>query len=176
MPPAVKSFEERVDSSGGPDACWPWTGARDIKGYGAYVVNGSGLKAHRVAWARVHGLIPEGQYICHHCDNPPCCNPAHLFVGSAADNSADMAAKGRNAGRGKNVRPRAPHETRDVMLRLSQAELDEIDAYAARFQERIRSTGGRTSRTMLLMAWIRAGLDAAVAAEPKGANDSERAA
>lgn len=172
MPRAALPFETRVDSSAGPDACWPWTGGHDLQGYGAYYRDGRYLKAHRFAWEQANGPIPEGQYVCHRCDNPPCVNPAHLFVGSAADNTADMVAKGRSAGRGKGVRPRAPEESRDVMLRLSQAELSEIDAYVERFAARIRGTGGRTSRTMLLMTWIRAGLAAAVAAEPQPANDA----
>lgn len=171
-----KTFEERVDTSGGPDACWPWTGGRDVKGYGVYGTPDGSLKAHRVAWLRAHGSIPEDKYICHHCDNPPCCNPAHLFLGSPADNSADMVAKGRHAGRGKGVRPRGPEESRDVMLRLTQAELDEIDGYIERHSARIRHTGFTTSRNAMLLAWIRKGLDAAVAAEPQAANDEERAA
>lgn len=55
--------------------------------------------AHRFAWEITNGPIPVGLLACHHCDNPPCCNPAHLFLGTHADNNADMNAKGRARGR-----------------------------------------------------------------------------
>lgn len=81
----------------GPDDCWPWIGSRFIKGYG----NASGLKprlevsAHRVAYRLFVGPIPEGNQVMHTCDNPPCCNPAHLRTGTNADNIHDKYAKGR---------------------------------------------------------------------------------
>ena len=92
----AKQFWARVDTSGGPDACWPWQGARLPRGYGK--MTGAGY-AHRIAWELENGPVPAGMYVCHHCDNPPCCNPAHLFTGDAAANNADMDAKGRS-GRG----------------------------------------------------------------------------
>lgn len=88
-----------VDRSGGPDACWPWTGPTDRKGYGRLSRGrrGEGMAAaHRVAWELAHGPIPGGLCVCHRCDNPPCCNPAHLFLGTIADNNQDMTEKGRH--------------------------------------------------------------------------------
>jgi hypothetical protein len=95
------SFEERfwarVDSSGGLWGCWPWMGARERNGYGQLGnrILRKHLKAHRVAYELAVGPIPEGFLVCHACDNPPCCNPSHLFVGTGADNTHDMIAKGR---------------------------------------------------------------------------------
>jgi hypothetical protein len=94
-----------VDRSGGPDACWPWTGCRSL-GYGVLSINNRQRRAHRVIYEIAKGLIPKGLRICHKCDNPPCCNPDHLFVGTAKDNSLDMAQKeraGRNKLKGEQV-------------------------------------------------------------------------
>ena len=88
-------FWARVDRSGGPDACWPWMGERNRDGYGVVRAHRRNLRAHRVARLLSTGsLVPELD-ICHHCDNPPCCNPAHLFEGTARDNMLDASKKGR---------------------------------------------------------------------------------
>jgi HNH endonuclease len=94
--PLESRMERLVDRNGGPDACWLWTGSTDAYGYGAISFGRSKkLKSHRVAWEIENGPIPVGQSILHRCDTPPCCNPAHLFVGSQGDNMRDAAAKGR---------------------------------------------------------------------------------
>jgi hypothetical protein len=99
-PTVIARFDARVNRSGGPDACWPWMGRRERAGYGNFDVASNGAralstKAHRVALA-IAGREPRPEeYGCHHCDNPPCCNPAHLFVGTNRDNQADARAKGR---------------------------------------------------------------------------------
>lgn len=89
-------FWEKVDSSGGPDACWPWTAGRKADGYGQFKLEAgsSPQRASRVAWLLARG-DPREMFVLHRCDNPPCCNPGHLFLGDAAANVADMIAKGR---------------------------------------------------------------------------------
>ena len=81
----------------GPDACWPWLGARTARGYGNVQYNGKWLYAHRLVYTWAVGAIPPGMDVCHTCDNPPCCNPAHLFLGTRMQNMADAVRKGRVA-------------------------------------------------------------------------------
>jgi hypothetical protein len=94
---ATDRFWEKV-AKGEPGSCWEWQGSRDELGYGFFRVrsNETMRKAHRVAWELTYGPIPPGQQVCHRCDNPPCCNPADLFLGTHADNMADRNHKGRS--------------------------------------------------------------------------------
>lgn len=88
----------RVDRSGGPESCWPFTGCTSggrCGGYGQLTVARKRILAHRLAWEIAFG-DPGDQHVLHRCDNPPCCNPAHLFLGTHADNLRDCVSKGRN--------------------------------------------------------------------------------
>ena len=94
---AEKRFWPRVDTSGGPDACWPFLGGVDHKdGYGRFWYDGDTIPAHRAALLISGITVPKATPVCHTCDNPPCCNPRHLFVGSNLDNIVDMVGKGRH--------------------------------------------------------------------------------
>lgn len=94
----TRLFWSRVDKRG-PDDCWPWIGNLNHAGYGRLKVRSirpNHLFAHRVAWELATGqAIPDGLVIMHACDNPPCCNPAHLSPGTDADNLLDAYTKGR---------------------------------------------------------------------------------
>ena len=77
-------------------SCWNWMGGMFSDGYGCMYYQGKTWRVHRLSWQLLHGDIPEGKYVCHHCDNKKCINPGHLFLGSAKDNTLDMIHKGRH--------------------------------------------------------------------------------
>lgn len=85
-----EKFFDRSDAS----SCWEWKGHRSSKGYGYF---GREKRAHRISWEIYHGPIPDNLHVLHRCDNPPCVNPAHLFLGTNIDNIADREQKGRGA-------------------------------------------------------------------------------
>jgi hypothetical protein len=129
--PLLERFWDKVDQSAGSDACWPWTGNRGRAGYGL-IREGRGRKrltASRVSWAIANGPIPTGLHVCHHCDNPPCVNPAHLFLGTNAENVADRVAKGRPA---FGERWHSAKLT-DAQVREIRASSDPIRKVAARY-------------------------------------------
>lgn len=77
--------------------CWPYLKACFTFGHGAFKAEGKSWQAHRMAWTLTNGDIENGLCVLHRCDNPPCCNPSHLFLGTKSANSRDMISKGRHA-------------------------------------------------------------------------------
>jgi len=124
MPPRIATFEvdfwEQVKET---ETCWLWTASVDKWGYGQFgsrTAPPTMLKAHRVSWELVFGCIPNGLCVLHKCDVPRCVRPAHLFLGTVADNNLDMTRKGRNV-----------FQTRNPVLKLGLEEVEEIRALRA---------------------------------------------
>ena len=93
----MRSILERFEEKYIPEpnsGCWLWTASVNGDGYGQFFV-GKKVLAHRASWSMVYGDIPESTCVLHHCDQPSCVNPDHLFLGSKKDNSHDMMKKGR---------------------------------------------------------------------------------
>lgn len=99
-------FWARVDKENGPllahvqhlDQCWMWIAWRDRDGYGRFTYDAKGKRTHRLAWILTFGEIPPDRpFVCHHCDNPSCVRPSHLFTGTTAGNNHDRDIKGRQA-------------------------------------------------------------------------------
>lgn len=138
----VERFWSYVDRSAGPEKCWPWAGALEGSGYGSFGVQklkatkrAMTMKSHRLAWELTNSLIPEGIQVLHSCDNRPCCNPSHLFLGTNDDNVADKMAKGRHYSGGgdshKSSKLRSPQvlEIRTLYFTGGIAQLDLAHRY-----------------------------------------------
>lgn len=135
------TIEERFWSHvvrGTPNECWEWQASFGSTGYGAFPNRTKGVpaKAHRAAWYFTHGPIPDGLWVLHHCDNPPCVNPAHLYLGTVAENARDRVERGRGRAPGSpgELNPHSKLTWADVgeIRRLAATRMKRIDI-AARF-------------------------------------------
>lgn len=95
------------------NGCWEWQGGKDKDGYGQLTGHGE-RRAHRVAWILAFGAIPTGKQILHRCDNPPCCNPLHLWCGTNTENMRDKISKGRGGMPSGENAPRVTLTANDV--------------------------------------------------------------
>lgn len=111
----VKLAQELIESSEQQDECRVWVKRRHAKGYGEKTFNGVKDRVHRFAFAVFHGDFDDAWQVCHTCDNPPCINPNHLFLGTHDDNHADKVNKGRQA-QGSN----------HGIAKLTEADIPEI--------------------------------------------------
>jgi hypothetical protein len=111
----AERFWRDVDKSS-VDGCWPYT-SRSHNGYGYVTANGRTTSSHRMSWEIHFGPIPDGMYICHKCDNPPCVRPDHLFLGTPKDNMTDKHSKGRNHNQ---------NGERNGSVKLSESDVAEI--------------------------------------------------
>ena len=126
--PIADRFWEKVVKE--PNSgCWLWTAAVDNDGYGNLALGTGCRLAHRVSWELHNGPIPTGLHVLHKCDTPPCVNPAHLFLGTHADNMADAISKGR---RGPRWTPKLTQET-VIEIRQRMSNGDTQAAIAAHY-------------------------------------------
>ena len=128
---------ERNCIKGAVDDCWLWSAYITPHGYGQTRIGGRGLNeamlAHRLSWLVNVGEIPEGMHVLHKCDNPPCCNPNHLFLGTNLDNIKDRVSKNRSnrwikdAPREKHPRTKIMGEQIKEMLKLREEKTKVVD-------------------------------------------------
>lgn len=135
---AIQRFWSKVNKGGPTPAhrpelgpCWVWTASKRNKGYGAFFWRtDSGEKvqgrAHRFSWELHHGAIPEGQCALHHCDNPGCVRPGHLFLGTIAENNQDMVSKGRHVPGGTHHDGNYEHGEKHHNAKLTADKVIEI--------------------------------------------------
>jgi hypothetical protein len=108
------TFWAKVDKGPHPKGCWLYMGFRKWDGYGWLSRLGKNTTAHRYAWILTHGEPPEGMHILHKCDNPPCCNPSHLRIGTHDENMAEMRDRGRANGFNRKKAVLHPERVRPV--------------------------------------------------------------
>ena len=136
-----KALWERIDQSGGPDACWIWKGAKSPLGYGRLKIQTKYKvkvwSPHRLAYELTYSPIPPDLIVCHRCDVPSCCNPKHLFLGTYKDNTHDAYLKGRLIKGSKQVNAKLTEE-QVAQIRTMRASMT-LKVIAERFNISISS-------------------------------------
>ena len=113
-PNTVFTFLKQIDPSGGLETCWPWLGFKNPKGYGQSSLNNKTMLAHRWSYQYYYGnVIANDLHVCHLCDNPSCCNPLHLVLGTNQDNVNDKMQRGR-------FKPRQTRFTQEELNKMKQ--------------------------------------------------------
>lgn len=124
--------------------CWVYQGPLERGGYGQRICrNGVRLTAHRFSWVAAHGAIPEGLSVLHHCDNPPCVRPDHLFLGTIQDNHDDQVAKGRQLSGERHPRARLTKADVDAIRRSDAPTQDLAKHYGVSGTHIRRIKGGQ---------------------------------
>lgn len=127
----VARFWSRVEVTG-PGACWHWRASQGARGHGRYRFPEFETQASRIAWALAHGRPPAPDLqVLHTCDNPPCCNPAHLYEGTHADNMRDMAERGRSTRGRQRPAGECVRGVRHGHARLSEDDVRRMRAMSA---------------------------------------------
>lgn len=163
-------FWSKVDRSGGPDACWPWTAYRDHGGYGVVHRSGHVWRAHRLALTLLGGDRP-GLFALHRCDNRPCCNPSHLYWGTHKDNANDRVSRNRDGGlkrrgdrNGTRLHPESVvRGSASPAAKLTEVDVQEIRSLGLRpceVQRRYGVSPSQAKRIVLRQTWKHVDADA----------------
>jgi len=121
------------------DTCWEWTAFLDKGGYGTFKIDRKNQRAHRISYTLHKGDIPPGQVVMHMCDNPKCVNPAHLTLGTLADNNRDMKSKGRMVN---------PVGTKHGQSKLNNNQVQEIRSIYAQGNSSMQSLADKYGITL----------------------------
>lgn len=133
--------------------CWTWKLARrGSHGYGVTKWQGRSYATHRVAWELTHGPIPSGLLVCHRCDNPPCCRPDHLFLGTPTENMHDMIIKGRHRTAGLRGEATGRALLTEVDVRMVRRRHAEGETMASLARE-LRVSFGAIRSIVLRLNW-----------------------